>query len=194
MGLAVGVCMFYDMFCFVFFFQAEDGIRDLTVTGVQTCALPIYPFCGCSARRYEQRAPRPTRAIPIDPPVRPPGPEPRSAVLLLAPDSGHDAALRKLGGCIEEIRTGYGLDANRITRASDAVLREIHPLRIAQTGLSIELQAIGIGPKRLKWCRPREARSQLHAGDRRHGWLRFRQGPPFARQSRNERGGKKDGD
>src|SRR2546430_7399412 len=25
----------------VFFFQAEDGIRDLTVTGVQTCALPI---------------------------------------------------------------------------------------------------------------------------------------------------------
>src|SRR5688572_31838891 len=27
---------------FFFFFQAEDGIRDLTVTGVQTCALPIY--------------------------------------------------------------------------------------------------------------------------------------------------------
>src|SRR2546430_3409472 len=27
-----------------FFFQAEDGIRDLTVTGVQTCALPIYPL------------------------------------------------------------------------------------------------------------------------------------------------------
>src|SRR5256886_8307680 len=26
----------------LFFFQAEDGIRDLTVTGVQTCALPIY--------------------------------------------------------------------------------------------------------------------------------------------------------
>src|SRR2546427_6771073 len=28
----------FDVF---FFFQAEDGIRDLTVTGVQTCALPI---------------------------------------------------------------------------------------------------------------------------------------------------------
>src|SRR5699024_12057362 len=26
-----------------FFFQAEDGIRDRNVTGVQTCALPIYP-------------------------------------------------------------------------------------------------------------------------------------------------------
>src|SRR3712207_7795654 len=29
---------------FVFFFQAEDGIRDIGVTGVQTCALPIYRF------------------------------------------------------------------------------------------------------------------------------------------------------
>ena len=27
--------------CYVFFFQAEDGIRDDLVTGVQTCALPI---------------------------------------------------------------------------------------------------------------------------------------------------------
>src|SRR5690606_39592808 len=27
----------------VFFYQAEDGIRDFHVTGVQTCALPIYP-------------------------------------------------------------------------------------------------------------------------------------------------------
>src|SRR5256886_12232937 len=30
-----------DSLIFFFFFQAEDGIRDLTVTGVQTCALPI---------------------------------------------------------------------------------------------------------------------------------------------------------
>src|SRR6266853_4605520 len=30
------------VFIFFFFFQAEDGIRDLTVTGVQTCALPIF--------------------------------------------------------------------------------------------------------------------------------------------------------
>src|SRR2546422_1394213 len=27
---------------FFFFFQAEDGIRDVAVTGVQTCALPIF--------------------------------------------------------------------------------------------------------------------------------------------------------
>src|SRR5260221_10189877 len=30
------------MKCCFFFFQAEDGIRDHCVTGVQTCALPIY--------------------------------------------------------------------------------------------------------------------------------------------------------
>src|SRR2546429_5860370 len=29
---------------FFFFFQAEDGIRDVAVTGVQTCALPISPY------------------------------------------------------------------------------------------------------------------------------------------------------
>src|SRR5438309_10354250 len=33
--------MFVCFFFFFFFFQAEDGIRDGTVTGVQTCALPI---------------------------------------------------------------------------------------------------------------------------------------------------------
>src|SRR5436309_5530429 len=35
------VCFFFFFF-FFFFFQAEDGIRDFHVTGVQTCALPIY--------------------------------------------------------------------------------------------------------------------------------------------------------
>src|SRR2546430_9373445 len=36
--------------CGFFFFQAEDGIRDLTVTGVQTCALPI----SCLPRAFSQ--------------------------------------------------------------------------------------------------------------------------------------------
>src|SRR5437773_4744002 len=42
-----------------FFFQAEDGIRDRDVTGVQTCALPICPSSssddGCSSRRNGAR-------------------------------------------------------------------------------------------------------------------------------------------
>src|SRR3712207_7150855 len=37
--------------CF-FFFQAEDGIRDIGVTGVQTCALPIYGDLALKAREF----------------------------------------------------------------------------------------------------------------------------------------------
>src|SRR5688572_31139444 len=47
-----------------FFFQAEDGIRDLTVTGVQTCALPI---SGPGLPRPERRHER--RGEPIQPPA-----------------------------------------------------------------------------------------------------------------------------
>src|SRR5689334_24145917 len=36
------LCVMFRIVSF-FFFQAEDGIRDGTVTGVQTCALPISP-------------------------------------------------------------------------------------------------------------------------------------------------------
>src|SRR2546425_2185094 len=37
-------CISEVVLCFFFFFQAEDGIRDKLVTGVQTCALPIFPL------------------------------------------------------------------------------------------------------------------------------------------------------
>src|SRR5258706_12503525 len=42
---------------FFFFFQAEDGIRDWSVTGVQTCALPIYTrsFSASLHRGFERR-------------------------------------------------------------------------------------------------------------------------------------------
>src|SRR5437868_11017681 len=48
----LSVCSCDDIICvlFFFFFQAEDGIRDRNVTGVQTCALPI------SVRRFGQVA------------------------------------------------------------------------------------------------------------------------------------------
>src|SRR5438046_5467835 len=38
----LGILLFVGV-CFFFFFQAEDGIRDWSVTGIQTCALPIWP-------------------------------------------------------------------------------------------------------------------------------------------------------
>src|SRR3712207_8946655 len=36
------IVKYKEMFRYIFFFQAEDGIRDIGVTGVQTCALPIW--------------------------------------------------------------------------------------------------------------------------------------------------------
>src|SRR2546430_3445637 len=58
--------------CSFFFFQAEDGIRDLTVTGVQTCALPIYRgdtavpdgAAGAGQRRSGATATGSRRAVP----------------------------------------------------------------------------------------------------------------------------------
>src|SRR3989442_9216103 len=46
-----------------FFFQAEDGIRDADVTGVQTCALPITPLQIASA--YTAFAANGTRTTPV---------------------------------------------------------------------------------------------------------------------------------
>src|SRR2546422_5555529 len=40
---------------FFFFFQAEDGIRDVAVTGVQTCALPISSSTSVAAARSISR-------------------------------------------------------------------------------------------------------------------------------------------
>src|SRR5699024_12017179 len=45
--------LLYDvcsMLIFYFFFQAEDGIRDRNVTGVQTCALPISLLAGMTLK------------------------------------------------------------------------------------------------------------------------------------------------
>src|SRR5437870_11119673 len=49
-------CFYFCVFVFFFFFQAEDGIRDGHVTGVQTCALPIFRVLGRDhSRRGRQR-------------------------------------------------------------------------------------------------------------------------------------------
>src|SRR5690606_38944682 len=50
-----------------FFFQAEDGIRDFHVTGVQTCALPILPSAPLPRRRARTvELPRAASAAPSD--------------------------------------------------------------------------------------------------------------------------------
>src|SRR2546429_432613 len=79
--------------CHFFFFQAEDGIRDVAVTGVQTCALPISSretggastLSGCAsnsaAGKTLRKAPKP-RCVPSQPNTfpRPRAPAPRGVL------------------------------------------------------------------------------------------------------------------
>src|SRR5205814_4310148 len=51
--------------CFFFFFQAEYGIRDASVTGVQTCALPISLRHGSDRRFHEAAAGWTSGSIPV---------------------------------------------------------------------------------------------------------------------------------
>src|SRR3712207_9595918 len=54
----------------IFFFQAEDGIRDIGVTGVQTCALPIWVLRG-AGRHHPRRRQRAGEGLPgYLPPLR----------------------------------------------------------------------------------------------------------------------------
>ena len=68
-------CFFYFFFFFYlfifffiylfFFFQAEDGIRDTSVTGVQTCALPIFPVGFVGAAESKQALMEHAGGIPV---------------------------------------------------------------------------------------------------------------------------------
>src|SRR5207245_4616912 len=62
-----GLYVFFVL-VFFFFFQAEDGIRDATVTGVQTCALPILMW---SARVALTRSMMAARVVDLPEPVVP---------------------------------------------------------------------------------------------------------------------------
>src|SRR5439155_6011811 len=53
--------LFLSVYFFFFFFQAEDGIRDGHVTGVQTCALPI--SIDCAHPRNEWHSPHDASAV-----------------------------------------------------------------------------------------------------------------------------------
>src|SRR5256886_11365719 len=102
----------------LFFFQAEDGIRDLTVTGVQTCALPIWlalqgPPLDALVRavRHRALATRDDRQLPRDDalvgvrPVRDRGSEEREFPYL-----DHDA-VDAAGECIARDQPRYRVRA-----------------------------------------------------------------------------------
>src|SRR3712207_7814621 len=80
--------------CYFFFFQAEDGIRDIGVTGVQTCALPI------SQRIYQQM---PLSAAEL---LRP----------IVTPNTAHAGGLHRLG--VEDARTRLGIATSARARSA----------------------------------------------------------------------------
>src|SRR5260370_21472076 len=51
-GVVTGAPLNFGVMSVFFFFQAEDGIRDSSVTGVQTCALPISHGRSPAGRRF----------------------------------------------------------------------------------------------------------------------------------------------
>src|SRR5258708_32074373 len=61
MSQVVLCCVFLSYCCF--FFQAEDGIRDDLVTGVQTCALPICPAAWAASWTCMRAFMRATQAL-----------------------------------------------------------------------------------------------------------------------------------
>src|SRR5207247_8088699 len=107
-----------------FFFQAEDGIRDPLVTGVQTCALPI------SAERAvdtPEQAARAARAVGF--PV---------AVKALAPEMPHK---ERVGG----IRLGLA-DAAAVATAASEVMRS-EERRVGKGGRARGWRGRGIGKR-----------------------------------------------
>src|ERR1035437_5311051 len=96
----------YDLYFAFFFFQAEDGIRDIGVTGVQTCALPICPGAGRAERfpppqRLAQRPARPPRPRVVPLCGRPP----------LVADPGH---LSLPQGLAQRLRRAATIGAGRL--------------------------------------------------------------------------------
>src|SRR5437879_7217632 len=57
LGVCSSLVLLQPLSCISFFFQAEDGIRVTSVTGVQTCALPIYFTTSKSCQLARQAAP-----------------------------------------------------------------------------------------------------------------------------------------
>src|SRR2546425_4029827 len=100
------LCIYF----FFFFFQAEDGIRDKLVTGVQTCALPISATRGPRRPLGPRRRERPRRGRERRILLGPCGPRPdrsrRREDLDLCPRPPGRAGGGKRGGGPPEVRAG----------------------------------------------------------------------------------------
>src|SRR5256886_7005297 len=153
----MALCLLLRLFVFRFFFQAEDGIRDLTVTGVQTCALPIYLRLGHHHVRMvagEGGHVRPHTLLECGgAQVRLPLPDSDSSVGLARVDGEVPAALRQPDQRAdvtlpEPARAHHALAAFREILDPEGKLAPAeHPRRMEQP-LEVFLQAEDRGPAR----------------------------------------------
>src|SRR5687767_15187769 len=99
------ICSIFLIYCifFFFFFQAEDGIRDKLVTGVQTCALPICGPLGAGRGDGAVRRRRPRPSLPAAPATRHRRPAGGRRADLLLPDAPADPAEIGRASCRERV-------------------------------------------------------------------------------------------
>src|SRR5690606_18149762 len=107
-------CTHFLAFFFFFFFQAEDGIRDFHVTGVQTCALPI-----CTRQQRSRMAANSTRNTLSRQwellkllPSRGPGLTAAQITQLLNDEHGHDINKRTVERDLQELSRLFPLQCN----------------------------------------------------------------------------------
>src|SRR5256886_17180848 len=112
----------------LFFLQAEDGIRDLTVTGVQTCALPISPRLPWGDRLLE--------------PLQDVRPEPRLVIV-------HEHGRRDVHGAYEYESLLHAARAHLL----DHLIGDVEDL-LTLLGIEPEVVGVGLHPGRsLPKCR-----------------------------------------
>ena len=100
---------------FLFFFQAEDGIRDYKLTGVQTCALPIYrPTRGqlIEIARRDRAETDPVRALDSGLKVGPRGTGPSALESVDATTDLHRMGLRAISRTVQPCENEAGFEVN----------------------------------------------------------------------------------
>src|SRR5919106_1352056 len=139
--------MFLCCFFFFFFFQAEDGIRDYKVTGVQTCALPIYRRGGPHRPGWRRQEPRPGRGRrprPLPPRRGPrPGPGRHRRRRQVTRALGLDLGTRRIGIALSDSAGTLATPYEVVIRSGDRA-RDLERIAALADEAGAELVVVGL--------------------------------------------------
>src|SRR5699024_6601783 len=132
--------------CYYVFFQAEDGIRDRNVTGVQTCALPILLLLDVQmpAGTTADGTPGPADGIAVAQALQGEEGAPRIIVLTTFGRAGY---LRRT---MEAGAAGFMVKDTPVEQLVDAIRRVDQGLRVVDPELAAQSLAVGSSPLTLK--------------------------------------------